>query len=278
MKFSFSANAFRKYTLEETVAAISRAGFVGMELMCDVPHAWPYDLLKEDVSSIKKMMRVHNLSIANLNAFMMCAVQDFHHPSWIEPDESFRKIRVDYTLRCIELAADLGVETISTEPGGPLDGMKRDFAMEVFMEGLDKAVRHADENGVTILIEPEPGLLIETSEDFINFVDKFGAHRVGLNFDVGHFYCVGEDPATKVIELKDHIRHFHLEDIPESREHRHIQLGEGGVDIHHVLSTIDRIGYQGFVTVELYPYQDSAPEIAKQSMAFLNTLNGGRKR
>ena len=203
---------------------------------------------------------------------MMCAVRDFHHPSWIEEDEDFRKIRLDYTLKCVDLAAKLGVATISTEPGGPLDGMSRGLAMEIFMEELDKAVAYADRQGVTILIEPEPGLLIETSAQFMDFVTDFGAHRVGLNFDIGHFYCVGDDPAQKVVELRDHIRHFHLEDIPVSREHRHIALGQGGVDIPRVLSRIESIGYDGFVTVELYPYQASAPEIARQSIHYLESI------
>jgi sugar phosphate isomerase/epimerase len=272
MKFSFSSNAFRNYSVGQAAAAIANAGFSGMELMCDTPHAWPYDLLEADVDRIKKTIQANNLEIANLNAFMMCAAKDFHHPSWIEADKDFRKLRVDYTLRCIDLAAKLGVATISTEPGGPLDGMPRDLAMEIFMEELDKVVDHADNQGVTILIEPEPGLLIETSVEFTTFVNDFGTHRVGLNFDVGHFYCVGEDPARKIVELKNHIRHFHLEDIPTNREHRHIALGQGGIDILEVIQQIESIGYEEFVTIELYPYQESAPEIARQSYCFLHSL------
>jgi sugar phosphate isomerase/epimerase len=273
MKFSFSANAFRHFTVDQTAAAIASAGFSGMELMCDTPHAWPYDLSEDDIYRLKKTIKANNLEIANLNAFMMCAVKDFHHPSWIEADKTFRKLRQDYTLKCIDLAAQLGVATISTEPGGPLDGMPRGLAMEIFMEGLDKAVHHGDEQGVTILIEPEPGLLIETSDEFTAFVNDFGGHRVGLNFDVGHFYCVGEDPAERIVALKDYIRHFHLEDIPAGREHQHIPLGQGEIDIAQVIRCIESIGYEGFVTVELYPYQESAPEIARQSYHFLKAVS-----
>jgi sugar phosphate isomerase/epimerase len=216
----------------------------------------------------------NNLEIANLNAFMMCAIKDFHHPSWIEKDKTFRNIRVDYTLRCIDLAVKLGVHTVSTEPGGPLEGMTRPHAMEIFIKELNKVADYAKEKGVMLLIEPEPGLLIETSDEYKTFIKDFGAHRIGLNFDVGHFYCVGEDPAEKIVELKEHIGHFHIEDIPQSREHRHIALGQGGVDIQRVLRSIEAIGYNGYVTVELYPYQDSAPEIASQSKGFLKTVCG----
>ena len=274
MKFSFSSNAFRKYSLSEAADAISDAGYTGIEIMCDTPHAYPPDLSAADIIAVKKKLDRKRLTISNLNAFMLCAIDDFHHPSWIEKNKDYRELRILHTLNCIDLAAKLGVRTISTEPGGPVNGMPRETALEIFMEGLSRVVPYAIEKGVVVLIEPEPELLIQTSDEFISFVDQFGHRGIGLNFDVGHFYCAGEDPAAKIKELKDYIYHFHLEDIPESREHRHILLGEGGIDIPGVLNAIEAIGYQGFVTVELYPYQDSAPAIARKARNYLQQVCG----
>jgi sugar phosphate isomerase/epimerase len=274
MRFSFSSNAFRNFSLKEAADHIAAAGYAGIELMCDTPHAWPYDLSMADVANIKRFLDENGLAIANLNAFMMCAVQDFHHPSWIEADPDFRKQRIDYTIRCIRLAEAMGVPTISTEPGGPLNGMNRDLALDLFMDGLAQVVPHALKCGVTLLVEPEPGLLIQTSDEFIELIEKFGNEGIGLNFDVGHFYCVNEDPCTKIVELQPYIHHFHLEDIPVNREHRHIMLGEGGVNIPLVLDQINTIGYEGYVTVELYPYQESAPEVARRSMQFIRQIAG----
>lgn len=275
MKFSFSSNAFRKYSLSEAADAISAAGYTGIEIMCDTPHAYPPDLSAADIGAIKKELARKGLSISNLNAFMLCAIDDFHHPSWIEKDKDYRELRIRHTLNCINLAAKLGVSTISTEPGGPVNGMPRGTALEIFMEGLSRVVPYAIERGVVILIEPEPGLLIETSDQFVSFIEQFGRKGMGLNFDVGHFYCMGEDPAEKIVELKDFIFHFHLEDIPANREHKHILPGEGGIDIPGVLNAIEKIGYHDFVTVELYPYQDSAPEIARNARNYLQKCGYG---
>ncbi|MEK6877888.1 MAG: sugar phosphate isomerase/epimerase, partial [Thermoproteota archaeon] len=78
MKLAFSTNAFRKYSVEESIAAISSAGYAGVELMCDVPHVFP-PLSKKKIKTIKVELKKNSLVISNLNGFMMCAVKDFHH-------------------------------------------------------------------------------------------------------------------------------------------------------------------------------------------------------
>ena len=41
---AFSTNAFKKNTLEEAIEAIARIGYGGVELMADVPHAYPQNM------------------------------------------------------------------------------------------------------------------------------------------------------------------------------------------------------------------------------------------
>jgi sugar phosphate isomerase/epimerase len=275
MKFAFSTNAFRNFSFSEAAEAIARAGYTGIEIMCDTPHAFPGQLSVTGIQDIRETLKRHHLAISNLNAFMMCAVQDFHHPSWIEKDEAFRQIRIQHTLDCIDLAAELGAKTISTEPGGPLpEGMDRETALSIFSDGLKEILPRAKDKGIRVLIEPEPDLLIQTSDEYLAFMEGFSHPNLGLNLDVGHFYCVGEDPAQVILKLKDHTRHYHLEDIPKNREHRHILPGQGGIDMTGVLHSIEKTGYEGFVTVELYPYLDAPGKAAEESLIYLKRALG----
>jgi fructoselysine 3-epimerase len=41
MKLAFSTNAFTSYTLPESIAEIGRLGYQGVEILADVPHAFP---------------------------------------------------------------------------------------------------------------------------------------------------------------------------------------------------------------------------------------------
>jgi sugar phosphate isomerase/epimerase len=275
MKFAFSSNAFLRYDLLETIRIISSIGYEGIEIMADVPHAFPLHLTDSYIRMIRKAVEDNGLEISNLNAFMHHADGDTYHPSWIEKDRDLRVKRVDYTLRCIDLADMLGVRNISTEPGGPLEEMSREEGLKLFKDGLFAVEDKAREKGVRVLIEPEPGLLIENSGEFLDFFDGLDPEVFGLNFDIGHFFCVNEDPAELVEIMKDYAHHFHLEDIAPSREHHHLMLGHGAIELPKVLDTIQDSGFGGFVTVELYTYDHAAEEAAKEAFEYLRRWKQG---
>ena len=49
MKLAFSTNAYLNYSFPEAVRRLARIGYQGVEVMADVPHAWPAYLLEEYV-------------------------------------------------------------------------------------------------------------------------------------------------------------------------------------------------------------------------------------
>src|SRR5262245_57153651 len=71
MKFAFSTNAYMRYPFEEAAARIAEIGYSGLELMADVPHAWPAGLLSGPKKAIREAMSRHGLTFSNVNAFMM---------------------------------------------------------------------------------------------------------------------------------------------------------------------------------------------------------------
>jgi sugar phosphate isomerase/epimerase len=48
--------------------------------------------------------------------------------------------------------------------------------------------------------------------------------------------------------------------------------GKGAIDFRKVFDAIDGIGYKGFVTVELYPYQDNPSLAAQQAYDYLKSI------
>ena len=84
-----------------------------------------------------------------------------------------------------------------------------------------------------------------------------------MNCDLGHLFCVGEDPAQVIGEMPDQIAHVHLEDIGKNRVHQHLTPGKGAIDFGSIFTALHAIEYAGWVTVELYPYETTAAGVAK---------------
>jgi sugar phosphate isomerase/epimerase len=271
MRLAFSTNAYLNHSFADAVGRLAAIGYRGVEIMADVPHAWPAYLLPEQKQGLRDALAKNHLTISNVNSFMMHAVNDrrqkYWHPSWIEPDPHYRQVRIDHTMRALTLAKELGAKQITTEPGGPLDGRGRGECLNLFVEMLKPVVEHAEKEGVMLLVEPEPDLLIETADQYLEFAGRIRSPFLGLNFDIGHFYCVKDEPAPTVHKLKEHIRHVHLEDIAATRVHHHLIPGEGAIDFGPVLTALKDVGYDGWVTVELYTCHenpDHAASVARE--------------
>jgi sugar phosphate isomerase/epimerase len=279
MLLAYSSNAYTNFSIEETIARIAALGYAGLELLADVPHAWPAGLLAERKRAIRDSLASHGLAISNVNAFMMNAVADprqpYWHPSWIEPEGHYRAIRREHTKRALALAKELGAASIQTEPGGPLEAdQSRSRAMTTFYDELMPCVELAQRLGVLLLIEPEPGLLIQTFEQYLELAGRVDSPWLGLNFDVGHAFCVGQEPPEWVARMAAHTRHYHVEDIAPTRQHAHLIPGQGAIDLRATLRAIAATGYQGWITVELYPYIDNPDDAGRQAKEFLQPIIG----
>src|SRR5260370_15171262 len=175
---------------------------------------------------------------------------------------------MDHTIRALPMADDMGARCITTDPGGPVEaGASWSQALRLFVEMIKPVAEHAGKVGVLLLVEPEPGLLIETADQFLEFMQHIDSPAVGLNFDIGHFYCVRDDPAASVPRLARYTRHYHLEDIAASRVHHHLLPGEGAIDFRPTLQAIKATGYDYWITIELYPYVDDPDAAARTALS-----------
>jgi sugar phosphate isomerase/epimerase len=277
VKLAFSSNAYLRHPFDETAERIAAIGYQGLELLADVPHAWPAGLLEGPKQAIRDAMARTGLQFSNVNAFMMNAVNDYRqpywHPSFIEPDPHYRRVRIDHTRRALDLCAELGAPHITTEPGGPIaPGQTRQEALDLFVEVLKPLAEHAEKRGVLLLIEPEPDLLLERTDQYLELAERVNSPALGLNFDVGHAYCMSEDLPKAIAALAPHTRHYHLEDIAATRVHHHLPPGDGAIDFAEVIAAIRKTGYDGWLTVELYPSQERPDEAARQAYNVLKPL------
>lgn len=278
-QLAFSTNAFKQTTVADAIRTIAAIGYAGVEVMADAPHMRCDTFTNDEARELAKLIDGMGLRVSNVNAFTGFCFEcgDTYHPTWVEADAAPRQQRVDYTLRAIELTAMIGGSHISLQPGGPYQGRDIDELYDLFAEGLAKCVPAARDAGVTLGVEPEPGLLIETTEQFNRLKRNYFADEslLVMNCDLGHHYCVREDPAEVLRQQRDVIQHVHVEDISHERVHQHLVPGDGAMDFGAIFGALDEIGYDGFVTVELYPYTSTAGDVARRAYDHLLPMLDG---
>ena len=184
MTFGYSTNAFVKFSLLEAIDKIHTLGFHGVEIMCDRPHLYPPEYDDARLAQVKQSLEQNQLKVTNLNSFTLFAVGDTYLPSWIEPDPERRAIRIKHTQDCLKVAETLGCANISVPPGGPLNGMDRQEAFKLFYQGLDEVIPLAEELDIKIVVEPEPDLLMENTQEFKTFMG------FGMTVDIYPQYIV----------------------------------------------------------------------------------------
>jgi sugar phosphate isomerase/epimerase len=99
MKLAFSTNAFKKYSLQDSIRKISTIGYEGVEILADIPHAYPPMFGEEQIGSAIDTLSECKIQVSNLNAFTLYAITDVYHPSWIENDNSLRTYHKLYRTR-----------------------------------------------------------------------------------------------------------------------------------------------------------------------------------
>jgi sugar phosphate isomerase/epimerase len=278
LRLAFSTNAFKKNSLDEAIDSIAQIGYRGVEVMADVPHAYPARMTATSKKEVLARIQQTGMRASNVNAFTLFACGDTYHPTWIEDDADQRHIRIEHTRGAIDLAAELGAATVSLQPGGPMIGttLTRKLAGERFAEGLSALLPDARKRNIVLGVEPEPGLFIETAAEYLEFKNRFFRDEplVKMNCDVGHLFCVGDDPPAVIRSLPEHVAHIHFEDIGANRVHQHLTPGRGVIDFPAIFAALGDVGYTGWITVELYPYETTAAGVARRAFEHLRPMIG----
>lgn len=278
IKLSFSTNAFVRYSVFRAVEKVADIGYEGVELVADVPHLYVHSITDTDIRKLKETVARARIRIANINAntakgyYGRTFWDPLFEPSIANPDPTVRKWRIDYTKKCIDLAATLGCPNISLTSGRMIPGVELQQSADILRSSLREILDHAAERNIRVGIEPEPGLLVEYSGELESVLDDLGSPLLGVNLDLGHSHVVGEDPEAVVRTFADKIFHIHIEDI-RSRKHYHLIPGTGDMDFESIFGILDKYSYDGFATVELYTYPYQPDEAARKSFSYLKGLS-----
>ena len=189
-------------------------------------------------------------------------------------DPEVRKRIIDFTCKALSVAKWLGTDAYLFVPGAVDVFFLPDAEVvpyEVCYERASEAVKQilptAEETGVTIGVENVWNKFLLSPLEMRDFIDSFGSDSVGCYFDVGNVLLTGF-PDQWIRILGKRVKRVHIKDFKLSvgTAEGFVDLLEGDVDFDTVNKALADIGYDGYVTGELIPFEPGRPEKTAQAM------------
>jgi sugar phosphate isomerase/epimerase len=267
LRFAYNTNGAANHRLADAIAIIADAGYDGVALTLDHHHLDPMeDGWERRAEALARDLAARNLGcVIETGARYLLDPRIKHEPTLLTASEEGRARRVAFLDRATDIGAILGAEAMSFWAGVPRPGVTPVQARDWLREGVARVLEHAQRRGVTAALEPEPGMLVETVDDWAA-LDLPG---LTLALDLGHLLVTQErEPAAAVREFAPHLGTVAIEDMARG-SHIHLPFGEGDMDIPACLAALEGIGFSRLVCVELSRESHRADSMIPQSRRWL---------
>lgn len=268
MQFALCNEMFEGWAVEDVFRAAAELGYQGVEIA-------PFTLAEtvDDISSIHRKAIVRAAETADVEIVGLHWLLKSPEGLYINhPDAAVRARTREYLESLIRLCGDLGGKALIF--GSP---KQRDVHPELTYEQAWEYARDtfahcgetAQDVGVYFCLEA----LARRETDFINTVPE--ALRMIREVDRPHFRtmvdtkAISDDgrPFAEIInEAGGMIKHVHANDASGRGP------GIGETDLSTIPAALDKIGYDGYVSVEVFDFKPDPVTIARESLTYLKSI------
>ncbi|MAT15678.1 MAG: isomerase [Planctomyces sp.] len=274
MYLGYNTNGLAFHRWPDSLDLLIEEGYRSVAITLDHHCLNPYQGesdLETEIEIVRKRLGEGRLdSMVETGARFLLDPRQKHEPTLISRDPDGRAYRIDFLKRSVDIAERLESQAVSFWAGVPrtsdVDEAQR---WEWLVAGCKEVAAYAGQKSVRIAFEPEPGMLVESFEQFRRLQQEVDSPLFGLTVDIGHVICVEDSPIPEYIrEWGPCIYNVHIEDMCRG-VHEHLRFGEGEIDFPSVLKSLDEVGYQGGLNVELSRHSHMAPDVVRESARFL---------
>ena len=265
MKFAICNEIFQGWPLEETFAFASKTGYDAVEIA-------PFTIAKSviDVSSarraeIKDFAARNHIAISGIH-WVLVQTEGLH---LTHPDAAIRRNTADYFVALVDFCADLDGRFIVV--GSPRqrnleNGVTFAQGWEFAAECFRPAVQRAEQRDVTICFEPlapSETNFINTAAQAIEFVEQLKSPKFKIILVVKAMCSEARRIPDIIRDSWPHFAYFHAND-------KNLKgPGFGEVDFVPIGKALRDVGYQGYVSVEVFKFEEGPKVIAEQSLKTL---------
>lgn len=268
-RFSVCNELFGKTTFADACGAIRDIGYGGIEIAPFTLADDPAQLSLNDRSQLRDTMAREGLAFVGLH-WLLAAPKGLHATT---PDQELRRRTWNFIGQLIDLCSDLADSDSnpvmvlgSPQQRSAVGGSTPAEATRILRDELARAAPHAQKSGVQLLLEPlskNQTDVVNTLEEAAAIVKEIGNPALQTMFDVHNAVDETTPHADLIKRFHSYIRHVHVNEM-DGRE-----PGTGNYDFGELLSTLDQIGYSGWVSLEAFDFSRDSREIASRALRHL---------
>ncbi|MDD5678289.1 MAG: sugar phosphate isomerase/epimerase, partial [Kiritimatiellae bacterium] len=246
-------------TLGELLAMAKRFGYEGVEPRIDSQHKHGV----ETAASAAQRKEIKKQTVAGGVAFACIATSC----SFANPE--ITKQNIDYALKCIDLASDVGAGRIRVFGGSLAKDQKREDAVRVVADALRAVADHAQARGVTVCMETHDSWCLP--EDVATVMRRVDHPAIAVNWDIMHPIRVCKVTMDQAFEtLKPWIRHLHIHDGTLGGTQL-VPIGNGGIDHQRAVELLLTIPYDGYLSGEWINWSDACEVHLPRELAIMKS-------
>jgi len=233
-----------KGDFEESIEKLAKLGYDGVEIASRDPR-------QIDKTKLREILETNGISLSSI-ATGQAALKD--GLTFTYPEEKVRKAAVKRIMEQIDFAREFSAPVIIGLVKGNLpEGPKKDEAIEWAVDAFKRCADFAKEKGMDVLIE----MINRYEANWLNtilegkdFLKKLNRDNALLHIDTYHMNIEEVSFGDSILEAKDLIGYVHLVDSNRWAP------GYGHINFKEVISALRKIGYQGFLSLEVLPLPD----------------------
>lgn len=265
MKFAICNETFQDWPMKKALDYAAELGYSGIEFAPFTMEKNAYDITQDVRRSVKRATVDAGLETIGLH-WLLAFTEGYYLTS---PDKTVRQRTSDYLGELARLCRDLGGTVLvlgSPAQRNLLPNVSEDDAMKYAADVISAADKSFKNTGVTLAIEPlgpEEGDFLLTAEKGRRLIEMVDSKNVRLHLDVKAMSSE-ETPIPQIIRKSvDVLEHFHANDANRRGP------GMGEIDFVPILQTLKDVGYDRWVSVEVFDYEPGIETLATESLRYL---------
>jgi sugar phosphate isomerase/epimerase len=260
---------FEGRSMADVCSVASKLGYQALEIAPFTLAPSAEQVTPEQRKETRKVIEDHGLECVGLH-WLFAGPKGLHMTT---PDETTWQRTRDYLSTLLDLCADLGGKVLvlgSPNQRSVPEGQTQDGAWERAADLLGSVLQKAGNLGLTICLEPLSPVetdFINTVEEGMKMVRQINHPSLKIHLDVKAMCSEGR-PVPEIIRSVSagDIGHFHVND-PNL-----YGPGMGDVEYAPIVEAIRDVGYDRWLSVEVFKYDPDPETIAQKSIEYLRTF------